>query len=68
MYGGAASHLREDLDSLVSRVFRGAPSWYRHQHFKSWPVLVQYDRDDRVTAVFVDGVEITSGMHQRTQR
>lgn len=64
MYGGAVNDFRKELDYLVSRVVRGSPRWCFPQHFKSWPVLVQYDGDKRVTAVFIDGVEITSTMHE----
>lgn len=68
MYGGTVNDFREQFDSLVRRVFRGSPRWYSSQPFRSWPVLVEYDGDKRVTAVFVDGVEITSSMRQRTKR
>jgi hypothetical protein len=63
MYGGTMDDLRGDLDSLVLRVFRGYPRWYRPQNrpllSRSWPVLVLYDGDKCVTAVIIDGVEIT---------
>jgi len=69
MYGGTVDDIRGDLDSLVVRVFRGFPRWYRPQQrpllSSSWPVLVQYDGDMRVTAVFIDGVEITPAVSQR---
>gem|GEM_PF-2645370 len=63
MYGGTVDDLRGDFDSLVLRAFRGYPRWYRPQDrpllSKSWPVLVLYDGDKRVTAVYIDGVEVT---------
>lgn len=50
IYGGAVNDFHQELDSLVSHVFRGSPRWYFPQHFRSWPVLVQYDADKRVPA------------------
>ena len=68
MYGGVVNDFRQQFDSLVYRVFRGSPRWYPSQPFSSWPVLVQYDGDKRVTAVYIDCVKITSSMRQRTER
>ena len=63
MYGGAMNDYRENLEHLFRQAFGGFPSWYRTQHEISWPVVVQYDdTNKRVTAVFVDGVKITSAV------
>lgn len=65
LYGGPVNNLRQQVDSLVLQSFRGSPRWYAPQSFRSWPVLVQYDGDKRVTAVFVDGVETASSKRQQ---
>ncbi len=54
MYGGPIDYFRSWADSAVSGLFHGEPQWYRNslsQHFRSWPVVVVYDRDDIVTRI-----------------
>ncbi len=71
MYGGSMDTLPRKLRPIVRRTFRGVPSWYDRffvQPPRAWPVLVQYNSDRLVTAVFVDGIEITQATSQRPKR
>jgi len=57
MYGGSLNTVHEKLDGLVSRTSFGT-QWYNtalSQHPKDWPVLIKYNTDRLVTAVFIDG-------------
>lgn len=70
VYGGRIDNLHHHFDSLIGRVFGGRPSWYTNtcsKHFRDWPVLVTYDDDRRVTAVYIDGTPAISSANHRTK-
>ena len=72
MYGGPLNSMHHRLDSFVRRSFRpDASSLYIRrfsQHFREWPVLVEYTPDGHVTGMYEDGVQLLCGNPQRTHK
>jgi hypothetical protein len=55
VYGGPVNRLRGLVDSQLGLQLRGLPKWYLNyvwQAPKQWPVRVEFDADQKVSAVF----------------
>ncbi|MES2792527.1 MAG: hypothetical protein V4719_23135 [Planctomycetota bacterium] len=58
MYGGRLNYLREDIASFVDGRIAGGPRYSISQGVSLWPVIIRYNGDKRVTAVYIDGIKV----------
>jgi hypothetical protein len=58
MYGGRLNYLREDIASFVDGKIAGGPRYSVSQGISLWPVMIRYNGDKRVTAVYIDGIKV----------